>query len=293
METRRQLVSALGYVGITARSVDDWRSFGRDVIGFEVGPDGEDGTLYLRMDDRHHRLAIHPGDDDGLSYIGWETSDAARLEELRSVLENAGVATQAATDEQLAQRKVWKMFRFVDPTGLTHEAFVGQDQAAKSFNPHRRHGGFVTGGPLGMGHVVLYQEDLEKSEAFYSTHMGFRLRDRIRGRVKMNFYGLSPRHHSLAFMERPGPPGLDHIMLQVTDLDDVGVTYDLCQEHGVPVPRALGRHSNDRMFSFYLRTPSGFDFEYGADAIEVDDDVWEVVTYRKGSVWGHQHLGHA
>jgi extradiol dioxygenase len=286
----RQLISSLGYVGITARDADAWRSFSRDVLGFEVVADAEGEAVLLRMDDRHHRLAVHPGQEDGLAYIGWETTDARRFELLRSALDSAGIATKTASEGELQQRRVWQMFRFADPTGITHEVFVGQEQATKSFQPGRRHSGFVTGGPLGMGHVVLYQENLEEAGAFYTEHLGMRLRDRIRGRVKMDFYGLNPRHHSLAMMERPGPPGLNHIMLQVADLDDVGVAFDLCVEHGVPVVRALGRHSNDQMFSFYLQTPSGFDFEYGADSIEVDDETWEVVTYRKGSVWGHQHL---
>ena len=35
---------------------------------------------------------------------------------------------------------------------------------------------------------------------------------------------------------------------------------------------SLGRHTNDEMISFYLRTPSGFDIEYGFGGKTVDAD---------------------
>ena len=34
----------------------------------------------------------------------------------------------------------------------------------------------------------------------------------------------------------------------------------------------LGRHMNDQMLSFYMRTPGGFDVEFGCEGLEVDDD---------------------
>jgi hypothetical protein len=42
------------------------------------------------------------------------------------------------------------------------------------------------------------------------------------------------------------------------------------------------------MVSFYLRTPSGFNVEYGWGAREVDDSNWHVQVHTAGSIWGHQ-----
>ena len=50
----------------------------------------------------------------------------------------------------------------------------------------------------------------------------------------------------------------------------------------------LGRHTNDRMTSFYVRTPSGFEIEYGTGGLLVDDATWVVRPYDAGSVWGHK-----
>lgn len=41
------------------------------------------------------------------------------------------------------------------------------------------------------------------------------------------------------------------------------------------------------MFSFYARTASGFDIEFGAGALEITDD-WQVSHYNRVSAWGHR-----
>ena len=50
----------------------------------------------------------------------------------------------------------------------------------------------------------------------------------------------------------------------------------------------LGTHTNDRMTSFYVRTPSGFEIEYGCGGVIVDDASWVVQSYDAQSVWGHK-----
>jgi hypothetical protein len=52
-------------------------------------------------------------------------------------------------------------------------------------------------------------------------------------------------------------------MIEVDNLDDVGFTHDLVRKHKVPVAITPGKHSNDHMYSFYFRNPSGWMFEYG------------------------------
>ena len=50
-------------------------------------------------------------------------------------------------------------------------------------------------------------------------------------------------------------------------------------------------HPNDRMFSFYARTPSGFDVEFGWGGRKIDDATWKVDRYDRMSVWGHHMPG--
>jgi hypothetical protein len=84
---------------------------------------------------------------------------------------------------------------------------------------------------------------------------------------------------------------IHHIMVECADHNDVGLAYDRCQRAGVPIMMELGHHPNDKMFSFYMISPSGFAIEYGAGGIVVDDATWTVKHYTELSDWGHKlHL---
>jgi catechol 2,3-dioxygenase-like lactoylglutathione lyase family enzyme len=81
----------------------------------------------------------------------------------------------------------------------------------------------------------------------------------IHGVMGATFAHTNPRHHSLAFGAAGGPvkSGIDRFMLEVDDLDAVGVALDCLMAAGSPLTLTLGKHSNDYMTSFYVRTPSG------------------------------------
>jgi hypothetical protein len=50
----------------------------------------------------------------------------------------------------------------------------------------------------------------------------------------------------------------------------------------------VGQHSNNRMTSFYMKTPSGFALEYGWGGVLVDDAVWRVTHHSTTKLWGHE-----
>ncbi|MCL4747158.1 MAG: VOC family protein [Burkholderiaceae bacterium] len=149
-------------------------------------------------------------------------------------------------------------------------------------------------GELGFGHVVLAVDDYESSLRFYRDGLGLLISDYIEldmgaaGKTTVAFLHSGPRHYSLAIAQFPAPKRLHHFMLQVRDIDDVGSTYDLCQDLRVPIASSLGRHTNDLTTSFYMVSPSGFQVEYGHGGREIDDDDWEVRTHHAASVWGHR-----
>ncbi len=78
-------------------------------------------------------------------------------------------------------------------------------------------------------------------------------------------------------------------MLQVENIDDVGCTYDRMIEAGLPIAMGIGKHPNDEMTSFYVRTPSGFAIEYGTGGVEIPMDwEWPVGHFHALSIWGHK-----
>ena len=86
-------------------------------------------------------------------------------------------------------------------------------------------------------------------------------------KVWLRFLGVNPRHHSLAFLPMPNPAKCVHIMLEVDELDHVGRALERVRKHQAPLSATLGRHMNDEMISFYVRSPGGFDVEFGTDGL--------------------------
>jgi 2,3-dihydroxybiphenyl 1,2-dioxygenase len=241
------------------------------------------------MDERCYRLAVHPGQQDGLAYLGWEVPNARALQEAFAELEAAGVEPRQGTPDECRDRRVRGLVRCADPLGYPLEFFYGQEIVSRPFHPTRPISGFVAG-ELGLGHVVLCAPDIGAA-AFYTDVLGFRVSDYWGDR--MVFLHCNPRHHSLGFGTIGGSFGLTHIMIEARSLDDVGTTLDLCQERGIPIDMGFGRHSNDLMYSFYMESPSGFRVEYGWNGRLVDDATWSVKQLDRASIWGHRRADQA
>lgn len=278
-------VKSLGYLRVTAEDPMRWKGFACDVLGMQPVTEASNGTLYLRMDDRHHRLAVETGEFTGGSCYGWELADAAALDAAAAEVEAAGVAVSEGTKEELETRRVAGLVSFSDPAGHRVELFCGQDEGDGEFTPGRDIGGFRTG-DLGLGHVVLMVPELEPAARFYRDVMGFRLSDYIESPLKARFLHTNARHHSLALLE-VGVTSMHHFMVELNEIDDVGRAYDIVHSEGIEVARTLGRHTNDHMISFYARTPSGFELEYGYGGRLVDDASWEPCELTAVSSWGH------
>ena len=287
-------ISSLGYVCLDSPDAKEWATFGPEVLGMALSDDplGRSDTVALTVDDRPGRLQVSHGDAHRLTRVGWEVPNAAALRAAVDELTAAGVVVEPGDDEQRRRAQVRDLVSYLDPAGIRHELFWGQLVVPGSFRPGRAMSGFVTAGQ-GLGHIVLVVPDLEQALAFYTSVLGFTVSDEIDfDGNRVVFFHVNPRHHSLALMGMPGVRGLHHLMVQTNSLDDVGVAHDLCHDRGHPLAMTLGRHTNDHMVSFYVRSPSGFEVEYGWGASTVDDeDAWTVTHMSTISIWGHRPGG--
>ena len=75
-------IIGIGYLGFETTKIDEWREYGPQVMGFQIGasPSSDPNSLYFRTDDRRHRFAFHPGKIDRLAYIGWEAKGKIEFE---------------------------------------------------------------------------------------------------------------------------------------------------------------------------------------------------------------------
>jgi 2,3-dihydroxybiphenyl 1,2-dioxygenase len=279
-------IQALGYVGIEAKSPEDWAGFGTSLLGLQLAEHSA-AQLVFRMDDRKQRLVVTPGMRDGARFFGWEVADAADLQTVAARLDAAGVAVAWGDGGLAGQRRVAGLVVTQDPAGNRLEIHHGAERTDAPFQPGRNISGFRTGA-LGMGHAVLMVENMAAMLPFYRDLLGFRVSDYVTNPFHAYFLHVNPRHHSLALIET-GSAGLHHLMVELFNLDDVGQGYDLATLEEGRVATTLGRHTNDFMTSFYARTPGGFMMEYGWGGRVVEPATWQPVEMHSGpSLWGHE-----
>lgn len=287
-------VSQLGYFVFNVSNVEGWRDLAASVMGAEERRDEGSDRVRLRFDDQHHRITLCPAKSDSIAAIGWEVPSLRELESVRRKVADYGIPVTEGTSEDLADRKVEVLFRLSDVDGFPLEIYYAPWMDDVPFRPSRPMSGFNCG-PLGLGHVVLVSKDTGKAARFYQDALGFSVTDYITWEeLDGTFLHCNPRHHSLALINecygmRSGQ--LNHFMLETRSLDDVGRAYDIVRSRKLPLRLALGQHSNDRVTSFYVKTPSGFSLEYGWGGLLVDDAVWRVKHHSTTKLWGHDYLG--
>ena len=283
-------VEQLGYLGFEVKDPAAWASFATDVLGLTLAERRPDGGFSLRIDGHAQRFVVEPGPADDVSVVGWQVTDAGALREVERRARALGADVVSGSAQEASARRVKELVKFRDPGGVPTEVYWGPEIASEPLPPNRFGARFVAE-ERGLGHVVVSAKDKAESVRFYQEALGFRLSDHIQCeyfgyQVDLSFFHANPRHHSLA-IGGPQRKRIHHFMVEVAAMDDVGLCFDRALAAGVPIMQTLGRHPNDRMFSFYAKTPSGFQFEYGWGAREVDDAVWQPTTYHAISEWGH------
>ena len=288
-------ISALGYVGFRTPEYEAWADFGPRVLGLQAGRRGADGTVYLRMDDRHHRLAFHPGERSELAYMGWELRSRVQFRDALAELDARAIPYEHGTAAEMNDRRVTGMAHLTDPGGFRHELFYGQEFEHLSFLPGRPLSGFLAG-ELGVGHVVCaVPEATEEHLNFAVDVLGFKILSTAMIRVlnrspRMGeFYRCNPRTHCLGLVSMAGLQGMTHFCIETLSIDDVGRALDIILAENQPLQRTLGRHTLDGFVSFYARGPGDITFEYGAGGDLLTDDQVSVRP-DKSEVWGHKFL---
>jgi 3,4-dihydroxy-9,10-secoandrosta-1,3,5(10)-triene-9,17-dione 4,5-dioxygenase len=291
-------LKSLGYITVATADIDRWRHFAFGVLGFAEGTGPDPSALYLRMDERAARIIVVPGTTDRVLTVGWEVRDHAALQRVTAALDRAGVAFKQLSVDEAGDRRVEEVISFEDPSGTTLEVFHG---AVLDHSPVITPFGakFVTG-DQGLGHVVVPATDPNAMFDFYTDVLGFRSRGAFRvplpkefGPVRVRFLGINERHHSMAIVPaaHQRDPGVVHVMVEVDTLDAVGRALDRINADGVQLSSTLGRHTNDKMVSFYVRAPGDWDIEFGTDGVRVDETYYTAEEITADSYWGHQWVG--
>ena len=262
-------VTELGYFGISVSNADAWKTYCADILGLEVFDEGEKDRFYLRMDEWHHRYVVHLTGKDDYCYAGWRVAGRPELDGIARTLDSAKIPYKFADRALADERHVLGLITLKDSSGNDIEIFYGPliDQH-KPFHPGRpMFGRFVTGAK-GLGHFIIHQKDAVEAARFYrllgfTGDVEYRIKLPGGGLIEATFLHLNARQHSLGFGISTPNKQLNHIMMQYTDLRDLGRAHDLAMKQQIKMPMSLGMHANDEMLSFYIVNPSNWAFELG------------------------------
>jgi 3,4-dihydroxy-9,10-secoandrosta-1,3,5(10)-triene-9,17-dione 4,5-dioxygenase len=281
-------VKSLGYLRLESTDLEAWKVFAGDFLGLmPVAADGDESLRY-RMDHYPPRLVVSPGAESRATGIGFEVLNERDLTRTVAAIQDAGIKVTAGSDAEADDRRVTGFARFDDPGGNPIELFYG---------PVLDHvpvvlptvSSFVTG-DMGMGHVIVTADDGRALKDFYVDVLGFYERNTMGGKRRPVWF-MSPnqRHHTLGVASAPGRGRgrLLHLMVEAATLDDVGLALDRREKYDIPLMNSLGKHTNDKMTSFYVYSPELYAVEFGYDGLKVDGEqpVYEITA---GAHWGHK-----
>lgn len=288
----------MGYLVIASRKTDEWRRILGEGLGMqtETLPGNHVGA---RMDDHARRILIVPDGAEDLQALGVELADEQALNTVMRRLAARGVKPEQGTAEASELRGVERFWHFTGPKGLEIELFHQPKLVAS--RPTMATSAFVTG-EAGFGHMGLATRRPEAQKEFWGSIFDSRLSDRLNVSVtgvplRVEFFRFNERHHSYALVYTPGikldpiRTRIQHFEVQVATLDDLTNAYERCRKAGIPISIEVGQHGNDRAISFYVRTPSGFDIEYGWNPVAVDEATWQGELWDSISIWGHRFNG--
>jgi len=289
--------SNLGYFIFNASNLESWKEFAVDIIGMQLADKQTETSLSLRLDNQAQRFIIEKSEEDDILAVGWEFDTDQELSNIVTHIKNQGVAIELAAKSLCESRCVETIYTCMDPNGVQHELYFGPEITPidKPFNSPLLLGDFIAG-RLGAGHYVSVTQDAAATNNFFRNILCLRLSDYIRAEMGPGgplldttfLHSKTGRHHSAAFAELPFPKKIHHVMVQVDNMNDVGLAFERCKKANLPIIMELGHHPNDQMFSFYVQTPSGFVLEFGWGGIIIDEDNWSIKSYSQLSDWGHQ-----
>jgi len=288
-------IRALAYCVAQIEDLSTWQRYAEDVLGMMTHP-APGGGLYVKMDERPFRMLIVQGESPRYLASGWELPGEDAFAAMLDRLTRHKITYELADAALCTQRGMQAVAIVHDPAGNRHELGWGHVSACEPFVSPQGVPRFLTG-EMGLGHAVLPAPPPQFTDClgFYRDVLGFRVSDIFNFRpapdapiIRIYFmHCANPRHHSLAIAEYDVPSKCVHVMVEVDDMAEVGRAHDRRIQHQVPLSATLGQHLNDKMTSFYMKTPSGFDIEYGWGGLQVDWERHSVFEFTKVSVWGH------
>lgn len=272
----------LRYIGLGAADAAAEVAFLRD--DWQLEPAGEDrfGSALLGVPEAvdpfvvRVRTAAH----DRIDVFAFGLDDRSAVDDLAATLAAAG-ATIVAAPSPLDGGTGGYGFTSFDPDGHLLE-FSTQTPLVTPRRAAPR-----TGRPRQLSHYVVNSPAPEELAAWYCSHLGFRITDRLED--KLIFLTTTDAHHQVG-IATSSEPGLNHIAFDCGDVDEFMWATGRLQRRGHRLLWGPGRHGpGDNTFA-YFRDPAGFIQEFTTGLESVADPGWRVRNWTsapdQADLWG-------
>lgn len=231
----------------------------------------DDGTIYLRGTGPEPFIyGLSDGGDFGIDYIAFGMTSRSRLDALHARLQDSGVPILEEPHE-LATPGGGVGFSLLDPDNrkLRIVCDVGENTNAEP----------VHAMPVKVSHVVLNTPDLQKTEAFYTEALGFRLSDYYVD--QMSFLRCSTDHHSIGLFKN-AHASVNHVAFEMPDIDGFMRGIGRLKQMGQVPSWGPGRHGPGNNPFAYFVSPSGFVIEFTTELQQIDETTHVVQEWPWG-----------
>jgi catechol 2,3-dioxygenase-like lactoylglutathione lyase family enzyme len=273
-------VTEIRYVGYGVADFDAEKAFYEDVWGLDPVP-SDDGLAWFKAPghDEHHVVRLRKAQENRVDVIALAAASRADVDALCEKLRASG-AQIVSEPQALDTPGGGYGCRFFSPDGLQFE--ISSDVA----RGERREIGRWEGLPLKISHIVLHSPDHKALAEWFTGVLGFKVSDWLGD--FMCFLRCNSAHHRIALL--PGPPALNHVAYDMTDVDGMMRGAHRLRAKGIEIAWGPGRHTaGDNTFAYFV-TPGGFVAEYTAELQEVDFERFEPTVYTPGPMvmdqWG-------
>ncbi|MGC4029274.1 MAG: VOC family protein [Steroidobacteraceae bacterium] len=248
------------------RFLTDWgltrKTAGPGVLAYEATNGAE--VMARQKDDPALPPAMAPGST--LREVIWGCESEEDLGRLEARLRASGPVSQGQDG----------LLRAVDSNGLTH-AFRVSVLRPVDISPvltngpgyrnrvNRRSPVYERAVPKGIGHVVLFVNDLQAMRSFFVDRLGFVVSDSYPGQAVFLRAQARGVHHNVFLLERKGRPGLNHVAFAVNDIHEVFGGGLAMSRKGWQTEIGPGRHPISSAYFWYFQSPFGGALEYFAD----------------------------
>ena len=265
MSSTSQRLGADGLAGIVMRApgIAATKQFYLDNWGLSVAAEADGVTYFRGTGPEPFIYALREDPTFGIDYINFSMASRARVDALFAALSRtdvpilskpAPVTTPGGGYGFMIRDPDHRRLRFV--ADVSRNADVA-DAIAK---------------PRKASHVVLNTPDMERAQAFYETHLGFRASDYSAN--QMVFLRCASDHHAIAFNRSPYP-SVNHVAFEMPSIDSFMRGIGRMRVKGQSPAWGPGRHGPGNNPFAYFVSPSGFVIEFTSEVQQIDEATHE------------------